>query len=571
MRILILLLAIMVSGACEVFAQASLPQKTIIRYEEKCQPGNVLFENSKVPSKQHRVSSKRGDIRLLHTEDFPDSIKIALELAENLWESKIYTKQPIYIGVYFEPMDEDISMVSDVIYYGENDPDLFGCPISLASQLKNYLYGDSTNLGCGIVAFNSEIDWDCGFTGNASPGYNLTTMALRGIARCLGFGSSIIELDDNLCYYNGWPTYFDKMLYSGSVYLADLEDFSSEMSDFVKSNNVLLDTPSKTYKVYAPAKYSPSMSLCCLEENNSMMSYDLGEGNRFLSVDEKTLDILDTMGWSHQDLMPKIKCPDISDDGTASSYVSHTFSLSSMNESISDYQWRFLLKGKTGDFINMSAGNSANFTIDKIEPSDNYFTNIDGDYEGRIECEYIIGGERYVATPFSVSLELKPTIISIDNISKIKSDVFSFYLQFNITYTGADNITVEVEEDYDPVIRSYRIDEPFVAHAKTGNISSLYDSWVTVIATNKYGSASMTLDFAPEDYPDANTIHVMNNGGLFNPDATLSKIQIFNMNGVMIYEGSPAGFSEDGACAGLYIRNEIFDNGVSKKSKFVII
>ncbi len=30
MRILILLLAVMVSGACEVFAQANLPQKTIM-------------------------------------------------------------------------------------------------------------------------------------------------------------------------------------------------------------------------------------------------------------------------------------------------------------------------------------------------------------------------------------------------------------------------------------------------------------------------------------------------------------------------------------------------------------
>lgn len=98
MKALILLLTIIVSGAGVVFAQAAT-RSHIIRFEEKVRQENPLFEDIKLPPKHHRVSSKRGDIRLLGVDEFPDSVKIALEAAKSLWEAKIHNKQPIYLEV----------------------------------------------------------------------------------------------------------------------------------------------------------------------------------------------------------------------------------------------------------------------------------------------------------------------------------------------------------------------------------------------------------------------------------------------------------------------------------------
>ncbi len=126
-----------------------------------------------------------------------------------------------------------------------------------------------------------------------------------------------------------------------------------------------------------------------------------------------------------------------------------------------------------------------------------YIVNSNGSLEGRIECNYTIGGRNQSAAPFALLFELKPVIISIDNVSVIDTGSCQYSLSFDVNYIGADYITVEVEEEYNTTLRTYRFDEPFVALVNTGDITTLYYSWVTVIAANKYGTTSRTLEFAP--------------------------------------------------------------------------
>lgn len=566
-------MSIFVASMLTIIAQTSTPQKYTLRFEEKVMPGNATFENQKLPAKANRVSSKKGDIQIVYFDEFPDSMKVAISAAVDLWESKISNKLPIYIGVLFYPLDSDVAVAADVSYYmaSENSENLSGCPTALATQIAGYLDSDE-NSPDGFIYFNPNIDWDCSFKGDMRNLYNLTTMASRGIARCLGFGSSIFEIEEEGYFFSARiPTYFDKLLRCDSTYLLDLTDNSPEMATFVKSDNVYLTTPSNTYKVYAPTIYKPDMSLNYFDEDDSLMSYSLGQGNSVLTIDNKTLDVLRTIGWDLPETNLSIKCSDIGDDGIGSSYKSHEFYLDT-SETISDYQWKFYLKNKSEEFVEVSNGVSARFSIAKIDSTDNYFVNVNGDLEGKIECNYTIDGISYSATPFSVSLELKPIIHSINDLNIIKQDNYSFYLTFTVNYTGADYLYLEVEEEYDSVLRSDRIDEPYLAHIKTGNISTLYYSWVTIEVSNQYGSTYQTLEFEP----DLGTYRLINQEKeVANISATIEnnilKTQIYNLNGVMIFNGLPSDFNKHNLSSGLYLRKDLFESGEFNISKFIVL
>lgn len=495
MKYLILLISVIVLGANCALSVTPTVQKNHIRYTETIQSSASSFNNQGLPLKTDRLSNNEGTIILTYDESLPDSIHTSLLAAKKLWESKLHTIQPIYISVSFEPLGEDIAMIADVTYCGQSD--LTDCPCALASQISNVAYG-SIDSPDGLIILNSDIDWNCRFSKDATSEYNLPTMIIRGIAKCLGFGSCIIEDGPNqLSFLWGVPSYFDQLLHCNSTAISELREGSPEMANFVTSNNVYLRSESRDHKIYAPKTFIPYKSLCYFDDNNSIMSYSLGQGNIDLSIDDKTLDILKTIGWRVLQATLSIRCNNITASGIGSSYESHTFSLDKKNENVSNFSWRFLLKNKQGEYTQISNGDTETFTIDKISSPDNFYININGDLEGRIECDYSLNGKLHSAVPFTLSLELKPIIQSIDNISTINTGDYEFALIFDVKYTGADYVSIEIEEEYNTSLRNYRFDEPYIAHVKTGNITNLYYSWVTVKVSNKYGAAYELIEFAP--------------------------------------------------------------------------
>lgn len=79
--------------------------------------------------------------------------------------------------------------------------------------------------------------------------------------------------------------------------MANLKDGSQQLSEFVTSDNVFFDTPSKKYQIYAPKKYDSEKSLFYFRDENSIMSHSLGKGNVALDIDDAVVDILRTIGW----------------------------------------------------------------------------------------------------------------------------------------------------------------------------------------------------------------------------------------------------------------------------------
>lgn len=117
MRVFLFLMAIITSSVIGVFSQTSTQKRYTIRYEEKVRPSDASFENQKLPAKIRRSSSNKGEINFVYFDEFPDSMKVAITAAANLWESKISNGHPIYIGVCYDYLEPNVAMAADVYYY----------------------------------------------------------------------------------------------------------------------------------------------------------------------------------------------------------------------------------------------------------------------------------------------------------------------------------------------------------------------------------------------------------------------------------------------------------------------
>lgn len=562
MRLLILFISVVVLGVTGIQASSNTVSKKILRHTERVKTTPSSFNNQGIPLKTDRLSNNEGNIVMTYDESLADSIKTSLLAAEKLWEALIPTKQPIFINVVFESLGDDISMIADVIYC---ETVLEGCPSALASQVRNSPFGSVVSPD-GYIVLNSDIDWNCNFSKEYASEYNLPTMVLRGIARCLGFGSSMTEYSEDQFFYRfDIPTYFDKLLYNNDKALCDIPTGSLDMANFVKSDNVYAHTTSQSHKIYAPEVFVQDLSLCYFDDQNSIMSYHIGQGNIDLSIDKNTCDILRTIGWDLPQSGFSIKCDNISDNGIGSSYDTHVFSLLNETGNVSNHHWRFLLKSKLGDYTEVSSGTSDTFTIPQISSPDQFYVNVNGDLEGRIECDYTLNGVQYYATPFTLSLELKPIIRSIDDISIVNNSEYEFALNFNVHYTGADYVSVEIEEEYNTTLRNYRFDEPYIAHVKTGNITNLYYSWITIIVSNKYGTVFETLEYAPTF--GARACSTPSNVELSSP--TVNEIRLYNIDGCPVFKGTLPEFMNQAFNPGMYIKEEILDDGTSNISKIL--
>lgn len=569
----LLIVALLISSVTPGFAQIENPQRYTIRYVDKVRSGSPNFENQQLPAKARRLSSNKGNINIIYNDvSIPDSIKTSIAVAVNLWEAKISNKQPIYIDIEFEPLYSEVPMICGVYYqeYDISDNGSYGIPIALLSQIDNFPNGSELEPD-GIIYFNSDIKWSCSFSSDNSTDYNMTTMALRGIAHCLGFGSDVIEYDTDKYLYEAYnPSIFNQYLYCDTIRLADLEDQTDELASFVKSDNVFFKTVNNSYKMYCPTEFEQYISLRYFEDDNSLMSYSLGKGNCLLAIDEKTLDVLKTIGWDLPQSGLRIKSTDISDDGIASSYISHTFYIDKGNKTLSNYQWKFMIKNKSGEFELISSGSEETFTINKIKSPNDYYINVNGDLEGRIECSYSIEGVEERAIPFSVSMELAPSIISIDNIEKHYTTDYGFYLTFTVKYTGAAHLTASVEEEYSYGERVYWCYEPYIGHVTTGIISNLFYSWVTVEVENEYGRAVKTLEFEPE-YDNYNLARRLSQSSNVYPlIEEINRIQVFSLDGILKYEGSPENYSDSQLSPGIYLKRDIQNDRVVRNSKVIV-
>lgn len=570
MKILCSLFIILLCGVINCSASLNVPKTTYIRFKEKVMQGASPMQIVKIPAKSKRISSNKGEIVLTFDDFVPDSMRVVINAAKTAWESKMPFSHPVYINVWFEPLEPIFCMETDVSYCESEG--LKGCPSSLASQITGEDYGSVVSPDA-LIVLNSETNWNCSFSSEVVGGYNLYTTSLRAFAIAFGFGSSLIEVgNDELDYYNGFPAYFDNQIHRGSSYMSSLSGGTAEIKSFATSGELFVDGISRSYPLYSPQIFEPYKSLIYINDNSSLMSSLFGIGDKILAIDAATVDVLKKIGWNipESDEGLNITSVDMADNGIGSSYTSHTFSLDKKDVSVSNYRWRYSLKNKSGAYEEVITSNSSTFIINPVTEVQSYYVNPDGDLEGKIECEYTVGSKQYSARPFYVSLELKPTILSIDQIKKIKNREYSFNLSFTVNYAGAESVIVEVEEEYNTTLRTYRFDEPYYAHVHTGAITNQYYSWVTVVVRNSYGEDYMTLEYEPEEMTSLYSRVVAEISEVSSTDVFDAWIELYTLQGALVFRGGLAAPLSPTLSPGLYIKKEIKNDGSVVISKYKI-
>lgn len=335
-----------------------------LQFVEKYSPSfNADYANSPIQPKQERLSSNAGDLKATYDESMPDSITTCIKAALDIWASKIGTTVPIYFEFQYQDLGENdiVSTIQYAEYNGKWIP----------NALKSTLIGDKDRVDPtpdALIQINNNVDWDCSYGENQPLGkYNLAVGLLRAISRAFGFGASIkADRRGNLSFgVQDSYTDFDELIFSSNgTWLKNLSE--NQLAGFAAPTGgveIYALKQSSQYKMYAPPSYEQYRSLVYLDNKESLMHYDLGLGNRYLTIDDVTSDILGALGWNVRDnTSVKIVGDGIGENGIASAYTSHSFTIEQKGSSgsIQNPRWEYSLPLKGGDYTVIKTGNALN-------------------------------------------------------------------------------------------------------------------------------------------------------------------------------------------------------------------
>lgn len=152
---------------------------------------------------------------------------------------------------------------------------------------------------------------------------------------------------------------------------------------------------------------------------------------------------------------------------------------------------------KSGDRVLYQESQTSMFYVDLISDIESYAKTSEGEIQAEIFYECNMDGERVAVDPYIVTLQLKPIISKVENISFIKNgDNLSF--SADLYQSGANTLIMSVSmEDY-PYNESFTYTGN-VNHVKYDRFYSDQICYVDFTAINKYGKATKSLTYDPEN------------------------------------------------------------------------
>lgn len=113
-------------------------QDTItVSYANNFSTGRLQPYTSCIQDKSERVSPNAGKIQPIYESEIPDSIQSSINFAIDLWESILCNKDLISIKICYMPIDSDLDIEADVLYYVDSQSKTC-IPYSLLSQNREY-------------------------------------------------------------------------------------------------------------------------------------------------------------------------------------------------------------------------------------------------------------------------------------------------------------------------------------------------------------------------------------------------------------------------------------------------
>lgn len=192
----------------------------------------------------------------------------------------------------------------------------------------------------------------------------------------------------------------------------------------------------------------------------------------------------------------RIECDDITADGVVSAYTEPSFSIENDDEaSISDYNWKFSLKDHDGNYAIYSISQAKTWTLPEISSPESFLVNPDGMLEGMIECDYTMDGKSYYAQSVIFNIDLRPIILSVDNIVMTAGEEYTYTISFTVKYKGSNKVDVALYEEFNGNIRRTYYNQPDSANVSIERVDQLGMCWVNIKAENSYGVTKKLLSF----------------------------------------------------------------------------
>ncbi len=474
-----------------------------------------------------RMSKENAGVFNVSFGNCTEQQKAVVQEAFKLWEEAICIDQKIEVFVSFDYYSSmNLYNVETVHCPSTLDFDLQeGAEYICAALYRQYNVGGLVGSEYDFkIKFNSEDIWDY----NTDPlyeieegKYDLVTVALRAIAKGLGFKTALRRQRTGVGFFYELPNYYiyDACVRNGDgKMLIEYSSGDSELANFLIHNAYWARKNYLDYKLYTPAAFDPNSSLCYFDEeayDDSTKMLMAPEANgRIYHIGEKVLDIMRDIGWSNGDL--EIACDSIPNSGVIRSIPGKQYTFKIVDNIISaplpgqyvrpelgKYEWSFDIIEKDGTFRNISSlsGSFKQFTVSLPEE---YFDTDERTYGGSIKAVVRVirktNSSALSKGVFALAINLKPEKPLLQILEVCRQDLLRRKIKIGFRTYGANsyNISVLNKRSY---IRST------IGVYRTGYIeyelSDLYndtDYEISVYGVNQYGlSEESKVLFAKED------------------------------------------------------------------------
>lgn len=446
-------------------------------------------------AKARRTSNMRGGfIKVNFMDDnMPDSLKCAIEIAQDIWSSYMNIGDSLILDVYFNnTIAADIQTSVNWAILGS---DTYYHPVSLYRSMKMIDPSENKYSFDAKVIINSGLDWCIGNGVSDQPKKLLFAM-LQCIGRGLGYASTVKKdkRGINFTFKNGMSR-FDAMIFSEDD--KRMENLSvhelDELTDLVQQESGFLYVMKKSdsYKIHAPKIFDTSKSLNYSLNPSSIMYY-ANRGDCELTIDDITLDILHGVGWGFGQMTPRVEIigENIDSTGIASAYKSHRFYLKPTDKVLSNHQWHCMLPLKDGGYDTIMTSSNTDIVIPAIASENPYKRTIEGDIRAIITYSGK-DGEVNVSASYNLTLELKPLIeIRGVNLTANSYDDTFYDVVVDVSYKGCHSLLGYVEEEYTSSYISCVSNTPYYTQLRFNAIDSWGTAWIHIEANNTYGSTT---------------------------------------------------------------------------------
>lgn len=475
-------------------------QDTILVFEGRLDTSPVSTQTIKpCLLRTERLSSDFGGVIEVKCSDgMSEEMQCCIRAAAQLWEEKLYIPKKIILRFEKERMGVEAADFAAQVRYtllpGTNE----AYP---QSYFVNFLTDNKRLAEDAVILVNEDVDWDYSFSGEVTNKKNLTTAMLRAIAMSLGFGSSVVNNTAKGIIFSTRRYFspFDNLIVnSNNIHLNTMPNngrTSLELISYVSGNNVYYKTPNNAnFKLYASSKFHGYNYLSYFDSEGDLMSYNMRIGDKNQQIDEKTLEVLRTIGWKDPENSLRIIAKDIDATGMASAFQGYSFHAETTSGSITDYSWKYELLNNEMVFDSIKVGNSSEFNIDKVDDLTKYYKNINGDIKGKISLNATVNGKK-MSKVFYIYLATKPTFISVkvDAITRVPGSSF-YSLDLTVIYTGADYLYTEQSEEFGVFINTHTFEIPYIVHLHYEHIHVDGRAWVDLELRNKVGKAYYTVE-----------------------------------------------------------------------------